>query len=155
VYTLIKWLHLLALIVWVGEIVFFSFVVAPGLFRTFDAPDAGRAVGAIFPIYYRVGYVCGVVLIATCLFFLARGSAPAWWGFAGAASAVMLAATLYAGIVLQPRASAMRPLIHDPAAGQAVKDEFGRLHRLAVILNGVVLLCGLGVSVVSATKLQP
>lgn len=154
-YVLIKWLHLLALIVWLGEIVFFSFVVAPSIFRLFDTAEAGRAVGAIFPIYYRVGYACGLFLVVTCVVFLVSGDAPAWWGLAGVASALMLAATLYAGLVIQPRASAMRTMIHDPAAPQTVKDEFGRLHRMAVILNGVVLLCGLGVSLVSATKLQP
>jgi len=44
-HAVVKWLYLLALVVWVGEVVFFSFVAAPALFRTFPVVDAGRAVG--------------------------------------------------------------------------------------------------------------
>ena len=69
----VTWLYLMALIVWVGEVVFFSFVVAPAVFRTFPPPavEAGRVIGAIFPTYYRIGYACGAVLLVTTLVLLA------------------------------------------------------------------------------------
>jgi uncharacterized membrane protein len=150
-----KWLYLMALVIWLGAVVFFSFVTAPSLFRTFDAPQAGRAVGGIFPTYYRLGYVCGAVLLASSLMFLAAGTARVQWGASSLLAAAMLAATLYAGLVIQPRATQLRPQIHEAGAPQAVKDEFSRLHRLAVTLNGAVLLCGIGLTVITATKLQP
>ena len=153
--TLIKWLYLIALIVWVGEVVFFSFVVAPAMFRTFPTADAGRAVGAVFPTYYRVGYVCGALLLLTNLFLLGSATARAWWGVNAALAAVMLAATLYAGFVIQPRAAELRPQIHDPAPPPGAKEEFDRLHRLAVQLNGAVLVCGAVASVITARALRP
>lgn len=150
-----KWLYQMALIVWMGEIVFFSFVVAPSLFRTFPTPDAGRAVGAIFPTYYRLGYVCGAVLVLTSLLLHRGATARAAWCANAVIAAVMLAATVYAGAVIQPRAAALRPQIHEADAPQAVKEEFRRLHRLAVQLNGAVLVGGICISIVTATALRP
>ncbi len=153
--TLVKSVYLLALIVWLGEVVFFSFVAAPAMFRTFPTPEAGRAVGAIFPIYYRLGYACGAVLLGACLLLWGGATARPWWSINAGLAAIMLAATLYAGVVIHPRASALRPQIHDATAPPSVKEEFDRLHRLAVRLNGAVLVCGLAVSVITARAIRP
>ena len=153
--TLMKWLYLLALIVWLGEIIFFSFIAAPTIFATFPTADAGRAVGAIFPTYYRIGYVCGAFLVAGTVVLLSTAVSRGWWSVNLALAAVMLALTLYAGMRVQPRAAALRPQIHETTAPAEVKDEFNRLHRTAVILNGVVLLCGLAVSVITAASVRP
>jgi hypothetical protein len=67
----------------------------------------------------------------------------------------MLGLTLYAGVIIEPRAAALSPQIHAPTATAAVKDEFSRLHRMAVVLNGVVLVCGLAVSVITAGSVRP
>ncbi len=154
-YLFVKWFYLTALIVWMGEVVFFSFVVAPSIFRTFPTAEAGRAVGAIFPTYYRLGYGCGALLLLTSVLLRSGAAARMWWSANIVLAALMLAATLYAGVVIQPRAAELRPQIHDAAAPQAVKDEFSRLHRLAVQLNGGVLVCGLCVSIITATALRP
>ena len=153
--TLVKWLYLMALIIWLGEVIFFSFVAAPSIFATFPPADAGRAVGAIFPTYYRTGYICGVILLFGALVLLGAAVSRGWWTVNLALAAVMLALTLYAGMRIQPRAAALRPQIHETTAPAEVKDEFSRLHRLAVILNGVVLLCGLAVSAVTAASVRP
>jgi uncharacterized membrane protein len=52
--VVLKFLYLAALVVWLGEVVFFSFVAAPAAFRTLPTPEAGRVVGAIFPLYYAL-----------------------------------------------------------------------------------------------------
>lgn len=152
---LAKWLFLMGLIVWLGGILFFSFVVAPVLFRTFPVEQAGMTVGAIFPWYYGVGYACGGLVLATSavLALRTRGSWR-WTGVAGIAAA-MLAATLYAGLAIQPRAAALRPGLHAPEASPAVRTEFDRLHRRAVHLNGAVLCGGLVISALVAGALRP
>ena len=154
-HVVVKWLYLLALVVWVGEVVFFSFVAAPALFGTFPAADAGRAVGAMFPTYYRLGYACLTLVFLGCVLFVATGVARTWWVVGTALAAVALAATLYAGVVVQPRATALRPQLHAPEAPPQVRTEFDRLHRLAVQLNGVALLCGLAISAITAAALKP
>ena len=156
-YGFVRWLYLMALIVWVGEVVFFSFVVAPAVFRTFPPPaaEAGRVIGAIFPTYYRIGYTCGALLLVTTLALLATAEVRTWLGVGAVLVAGMLAATVYAGVVILPRATELRPQIHAQAAPVGTKDEFDRLHRLAVTLNGAVLVGGVAVSVITATSLRP
>jgi len=154
-YGFVKWLYVMALIVWIGEVIFFSFVVAPGVFRTFEPPEAGRAVAAIFPMYYRIGYGCGIVLLVGSIIFLASVQARSWWAVSALLSAAMLAATLYAGVVLQPRASALRTQIHEPSPRPGVKEEFDRVHRLSVNLNAAVLVCGVVITVITAVRFQP
>jgi len=153
--SVVKWLYLVALIVWVGEVVFFSFVTAPGLFRAFPAPDAGRAVGAILPTYYLLGAVCGAVLLLTTVILAGSTTARLWWSLNALVVAVMLAATVYAGLGIQPRAAALRPQLHEPSAAPTVKEEFDRLHRQAVTLNSVVLLGGIVVTIITAASLRP
>jgi uncharacterized membrane protein len=151
----VKWLYLMALIIWLGEVIFFSFVAAPSIFATFPRPEAGLAVGAIFPSYYRIGYGCGIILLIGAIVLAGTAVARGWWTVNIVLAAVMLALTLYAGVVVQPRAAALRPQIHEPTATAAVKDEFSRLHRLAVVLNGVVLACGLALSAITASSVRP
>jgi len=151
----VKWLYLMALIVWVGEVVCFSLIVAPALFRALPSEEAGRAVSTIFPLYYRVGSVCGLILLLTNGMLFAAATGRLWWSVNAVLIAIMLGATLYAGLIVQPRATALRPQLHAENAPADVKPEFDRLHRLAVQLNGAVLLCGVAMSVVTATALRP
>jgi len=152
----VRWVYLAALIVWVGEVVFFSFVVAPAIFRTFPPPavEAGRVIGEIFPTYYKIGYGCGAVLLITTLVLLATAETRMWLGMGTLLVAGMLAATVYAGGIILPRATELRPQIHDPAAPAAAKDEFDRLHRRAVTLNGAVLVGGVMLTVITASRLK-
>jgi preprotein translocase subunit SecY len=152
----VRILFLLALIVWLGEVLFLSFVAAPTMFRIFSVEEAGRAVGALFPIYYKVGAVSGALLLVTALILRAGATGRMRWTVVAVVVAVMLVATLYAGLVIQPRAQALRPQLHQAGGAPAgVKAEFDSLHRLAVQLNGVVLLGGVAVAVLTAIGLKP
>ena len=112
-------------------------------------------MGAIFPTYYRIGCGAASSLLIGAVVLTGTAVARGWWAVNIVLAALMLALTLYAGVVIQPRAAALRPQIHAPTATAAVKDEFSRLHRLAVVLNGVVLVCGLAVSAITASSVRP
>jgi uncharacterized membrane protein len=152
-----KWIFVVSLAGWLGSVGFFSFVVAPSVFRAFpeeQRAEAGRVVGTIFPSYYRTGYVCGVVLlISTVLLWRGAATAPGRWAAAAVIVALMLAATFYAGLVIQPRAHSLRQEMHRASA--AAKPEFDRLHRRAVQLNAAVLVGGLVLSGIAAASLRP
>jgi uncharacterized membrane protein len=149
----VKLVHLLAGVVWVGGVVFFSFVAAPRLFQTLPREEAGRAVSAIFPTYYMLGYVCGTLLIVTALVLFAAGRNRRWL-VSGVVGAVMLGSSLYAGMVVQPRAHALRSQLAVTAADAPVHADFDRLHRLAVQLNGVVLIGGLLITGIAAGSIR-
>ena len=51
-----------------GMMIFFSFVLAPMIFKILDAENAGKFVRKIFPYYYFVNLI--FLLIAIILFFV-------------------------------------------------------------------------------------
>ena len=50
-----------------GMMIFFSFVLAPMIFKILDAENAGKFVRKIFPYYYFVNFI--FLTIATIIFF--------------------------------------------------------------------------------------
>lgn len=121
-------LMVLPLGVWLGAMVFFSFIGAPKLFSVLDKEQAGAAVTAIFPQYYTFGAGLGVGgFVAGLIYGIVRG-----FGFRlGLVFLFILlavAATGYARWGLIPRM--------DEAANEA----FERYHRLSVILNGFTMV---------------
>ena len=134
----------LAISLWLGGMVLFTFIVTPTLFATQAREAAGRSVGAIMPLYFRYG------LILTGIAFLVRiVSREAWPGarrLIGTfllVAAVVLTAFQYFG--LEPRMSAIKRTvasfdttpIEDPA-----RKEFSRLHGISMALNLLLILDG-------------
>ena len=71
----IKWLYIVALGVWVGSIIFFSFFIAPTVFKVLKPEDAARLQRALFPKYYLVGMICaGMIGLGATAIFTASGS---------------------------------------------------------------------------------
>ncbi len=154
--ALLRFVHLLALGVWVGSVVFFSFVTAPTLFGALPRDLAGRAVSAIFPRYYALGGACGALALLTGLLLGARQPA---WGRVLAAELVLLALmtgiVVYAGGVVLPQAAGARlalPSLEGTPAYDDAKARFDALHRRSVFLNGTVLI--LGIAAVALAALQ-
>jgi len=147
--TILRLCYLLGLSVWIGEVIFFSFVVAPAIFSVLGPAPAGDVVSVIFPRYYALGIGAATVTLASALALGRRATLPRLWTATSAVVAVGLLATVIAGTVVHPRAQHLRAAAH--AAGQAPSDSepFQRAHRLAVGLNGAALLAaiiGLGLS---------
>lgn len=132
--NLLLFLELAAVSVWLGSIVFFSFVVAPTLFGSLGSETAGKAVRGIFPKYYLLGMVCGIVL---CGVHVMRGVLWYWGGMIRPSIMLFGLLTLvaaYARQKLTPAVNAARE------AGASGKVEFDRLHKRSVRLSGVLLL---------------
>ncbi len=135
-----------AVLVWLGVMAFFAGVVAPAAFSTLDREAAGRFVSAVFPRYYAVGAVLGALALAGLGFRLVLGPRRPWDGLPPLLVAVMLAATLYAWLVVLPAAHAAREALRqNGSAPGGVSTEalaFARLHRLSGVLNGTAMLAG-------------
>jgi uncharacterized membrane protein len=145
----------MALVVWLGTIIFFSFGVAPVVFTALPVETAGEAVGAIFPRYYGFGLSAGGVLVLSAFGLGLAADAGRRWFTIGSLGAIMFAMTLYAAIVLQPRASALRQALHAQAAPPpGTQEEFDLVHRAAVGLNVGTLILGLGVVGATAAALR-
>jgi len=135
--------YLLAIVCWLGAIIFFSAFVAPVIFTRLPIAEAGQVVSVIFPRYYALGYVSGIVAVALAVHFAISRGARGWWSGTALLLAVALALTLYAGLVVRPAVDAIRQVSEEPNPDPARMAEFDRLHRLSVTLNGSVLILDL------------
>jgi len=129
----------LALAIWLGETIFLSLVAAPVLFSQMETAAAGQVMSLLFPYYYGLGAVCGgLLVIAAALLWRRLGRQALWWALGGTLAAAMVAVTVYAAVVMQPRLHELRAA--RDAGDASAQAEFDHLHRLSVQLNGAVLL---------------
>jgi acyl-phosphate glycerol 3-phosphate acyltransferase len=159
---LTKTLHVLALGLWFGSVVFFTFA-AVLIFQSFDSlaakPPAERpawlpqsfskenatqlasyAVGPIFPWYFLLQGSCGILALATCLPW------PSWepqqtvhkirFVIVALAFATVIAAWPIAQKVGDLRDARYSS---DPTAAASAKADFGRWHGYSLVLNFVSL----------------
>jgi uncharacterized membrane protein len=141
----IKWFYLVTLAVWVGSIIFFSFVVAPTVFKTLKPEDAARLQRAMFPKYYLVGIICAGIGIVCVGLLLAERSFGKWPGVLSLLLIAVMGTTDFwlrqtvvphMAEIREQRAAASEP---DPK----LEAEWKTLHRLSVQLNVAVLVAGL------------
>lgn len=147
--TLIHFIYLLSLVMWLGSIIFFSFFAAPAVFRLLDRKQAGEVVGAIFPKYYGIGYICSV-LAAAALMLSPNGLEGPPLIFL----TIMAACTFYAGLFINPQAKTLKQQMQDqPENREALETQFRSLHRWSVRLNATVLIFGLGLLWTTAMRI--
>jgi len=155
----LRFVHLLALGLWIGSVVFLSFVAAPALFGALPRDAAGRAVSTIFPRYYAFGAACGVTALLSGLLLGARRMS---WGrllvIELALLALMTGIVLYSGRVVLPQASearAARDGSREAKALDTAQARFDVLHRRSVLLNGTVLLLGIVAFALATVQRSP
>ena len=143
-----------AVLGWLSVMVFFAGIVAPAAFTALDREAAGRFVSAVFPRYYLGGAALGAVALAALAARAALGRFRLGDGLPLLLVAGMLAATLYAWLVVLPAAHAAREAARQAVAGAASPEAlaFARLHRLSGILNGVTMIAGVLVLVVLGVR---
>jgi len=139
----LRYLHLLALIVWIGGIIFLSFVIAPLAFHSMPTTHlAGIIVGGSLRVLHTIGLICAAVLIATTL-LLSHGKHLRW---ILAIAAVMFALTAWSQYRILPRMDAARDANGgDIPVGCTTQPcrTFQRLHHRSVHAEVLVLLGGL------------
>jgi hypothetical protein len=149
-------IYLLAMVCWLGSVIFFSFFTAPVVFTVLARPDAGKVVSVIFPRYYILGYIAGGLAFLIAIYLLIAGGGPrGWWLASVLTIGIALGCTFYAGIVVRPRVDAIRGVSEEANPDPATKAEFDHLHHLSVMLNGGVLLLDLIALFGTAAALAP
>jgi uncharacterized membrane protein len=147
--------YLLCLVCWFGGMIFFSVFTAPIIFTVLPVAEAGKVVGGIFPRYYLMGYVAGVVSSILAAYFAMAHAPRLWWGLAALALMIAFGVTCYAGIVVRPRIDSIRAVNEEPNPDAARKAEFDRLHHLSVTLNVAAMALNLAALLSTAAALAP
>ncbi len=128
-------IFLLAAGVWTGTIVFQSAVVTPTVFTGLDETQARVFLRTLFPRFFRLGLVCGIVMATVLAVIAVSGAASNTLTAMAVLTAIML---IFGAISL-----ALVPLINAARdAGPPGAARFKALHRLSVILTVLVLMLG-------------
>ena len=141
---IIRFIHLSSLVVWIGSIVFFSFIAAPCIFKALPRETAGDVVGEIFPKYWLIGYICSIAALLTLAYMSAyEKSVPV---IKISLLVLMTLITFYAGLVVGNKAREIKAeikAVEDPAKKEFLRTEFKTLHLKSVILNIALLILGI------------
>ena len=144
---------LLALIVWIGGIIFFAFVLAPTLFHVLPTTKlAGDVVNATLGKLHWIGLVSGVVfLVCSLLYNWQKHVQLKPFAWSHALVALMLVFTVVSQFGITPR---MRELRSSPSIMESPdgRNEFDRLHAWSTRLEGGVLLLGIGMVGLTARR---
>jgi uncharacterized membrane protein len=152
-----RFLMLLALVVWVGGIIFFAFVMAPSAFAVLPTHQmAGNVVNRALPILHWMGIVSGVVFLAVGL--LTRedntvGRMPT----KSLLVVVMILLTLISQAGVSRRMGVLRAqmgTIDELARTDPRRAEFNRLHGWSTGIEGTVLALGLVVVYLTAREMR-
>jgi hypothetical protein len=150
---------LLALIVWIGGIVFFAFVLAPTVFSVLPTTKlAGDVVSTTLTKLHWMGLVSGVVFLISSLFYNWQKHVQLRpFALTHIFVMLMLVFTLVSQFGITPRMRELRAelQISDvPIPITTQRAEFDRLHVWSTRLEGGVLLLGLGVVVLTARRFE-
>lgn len=161
--TLLRSLILLALVMWVGGLLFFGAVVAPVAFESLMPmfPDpavglqvAGTMVRDSLTHLHDIGLFCGAALLLLFVVERVTRAARRSIGPPILLVAVMMGLTAYSQFSIIPRMEMLRikagAAMADSGSTNPARLDFNRLHTLSTSLEGIVLLCGLGLIVLSA-----
>jgi len=141
---------LLALIVWIGGIIFFAFVLAPTLFSLLSVNQAGNVVSSSLTALHWMGILSAAVFLTCSLLYnLSKYARPKPFAVVNVFVMLMLALTLISQFGITSRMRTLRPQIE---ASIEARAEFDRLHHWSTRSEGGVLLLGLGVVVLTARR---
>jgi uncharacterized membrane protein len=161
--SFLRFLMLLSLVIWVGGIIFFAFVLAP---TAFNIPAvlpnthlAGHVVGRALGKLHWIAIVCGIVFLLSSLFYsyVTQGSARVF-AVRNLLIVVMLLLTMISQFGIIPRMDVLRAQVSDFSAVPAdnpVRAQFDALHVWSTRVEGIVLLLGLVVVYLTAGVFSP
>jgi uncharacterized membrane protein len=146
--SFLRFLMLLSLVLWIGGLVFFAFVVAPSAFRVLPTTHlAGNVVGASLGKLHWIGIISGVVYLFSSMLYsyFTNGTAHVF-AFRHILVCLMLALTLISQFGIIPRMDTLRASLGEVAAApidNPQRVEFSMLHVWSTRVEGAVLLLGL------------
>ncbi|MGA9509407.1 MAG: DUF4149 domain-containing protein [Candidatus Sulfotelmatobacter sp.] len=156
--SFLRFLMLLSLIVWIGGLIFFAFVLAPTAFTIPDVlPNthlAGNLVGRVLGKLHWIGLISGLIfLISSLLYSRLTDGTVHLFAARHVLLCLMLALTLISQFGIIPRMDVLRASLGDVRSAPIDNPEriqFDALHVWSTRVEGAVLLLGLVVVYLTA-----
>ncbi len=146
--SLLRYLMLLSLVVWIGGLIFFAFVLAPTAFQVLPNTHlAGNLVGRALGKLHWIAIISGIVFLISSLLCsrMSEGTAHVF-AIRHVLICLMLALTLFSQFWIIPRMDTLRASVGDFSAvpiSNPARVQFDALHVWSTRLEGGVLLLGL------------
>jgi len=154
--SFLRYLMLLSLVVWIGGLIFFAFVLAPTAFQVLpDTHLAGNVVGRALGKMHWIAIISGIVFLISSLFYsyLIQGTAHVF-ALRHILICLMLALTLFSQFWIIPRMDTLRAQVGDFSAvplTNPARMQFDALHVWSTRVESAVLLLGLAVVYLTAS----
>jgi uncharacterized membrane protein len=157
--SFLRYLMLLSLVVWIGGLIFFAFVLAPTAFQVLPSTHlAGNVVGRALGKLHWIAIVFGVIFLISSLLYsrLTDGTAHIF-AMRHVFICLMLALTLFSQFWIIPRMDTLRASVGDFATipvDNPLRVQFDALHVWSTRVESAVLLLGLVVVYLTAGSLH-
>ena len=148
---------LLSLVVWIGGLLFFAFVLAPTAFSVLPTSHlAGNVVGRALGKLHWIAIISGIIFLASSLLYsrFTDGTAHLF-AARHVLLCVMLVLTLVSQFGIIPRMDALRASLGDVRSvpiDNPERVQFDALHVWSTRVEGAVLLLGLVVVYLTASS---
>ena len=156
--SFLRSLMLLSLVVWIGGLIFFAFVLAPTAFQVLPNTHlAGNVVGRALGKLHWLAIISGIIfLVCSMLYsYLTNGTAHLF-AMRHILICLMLALTLVSQFWIIPRMDILRASVGDFSTvplDNPVRVQFDSLHVWSTRVEGAVLLLGLVAVYLTASAL--
>jgi uncharacterized membrane protein len=156
--SFLRFLMVLSLVVWIGGLIFFAFVLAPSAFQVLPSTHlAGNVVGRALGKLHWLAIFSGIIFLITSLLYsyLTQGSAHIF-AMRHILIRLMLALTLFSQFWIIPRMDTLRASVGDFATvplNNPERVQFDALHVWSTRVESAVLLFGLVVIYLTASAL--
>jgi hypothetical protein len=141
----LRYVYIVALVVWLGGMVVLGAIVAPTTFQVLQAsaPETGRALagelfGVILARFHYRAYVAGGVLLITLAIMAILGPRPSGFAIRLAIIAVMLGVVVYSGVSVIGEIDSIQRAVGTLPSRLAATDprrlRFDHLHLLSTRL---------------------
>src|SRR6476469_1947873 len=142
---LLRYLYVVALVIWVGGLIVAGAIVAPSVFgvlQAWNAADgrvlAGQVFGAVLLRLTWLSYAMGVVMFLALTLHRLLGARPLKYGIRVGIMALMLLMMFVMGFYLIPRVNDIQSHVTGSVSALAETDarrvEFDKLHRFSTIV---------------------
>lgn len=147
-------LRLLALILWVGSILFFAAVLAPTAFHVLpSAQQAGLVVGASLHSLHSIGLWCGIAIIVALRLIKDRPyRLKSQLGLVVAMMALTYASNAFILAPMERDRAAASGYISALTPDSPLRQDFDARHAWSTRVEVGVLLCGLALTVLIAAE---
>ena len=150
----LRYLYVVALVLWVGGLIVAGAIVAPSVFGVLQSWNeaqgrvlAGQVFGEVLLRLTWLSYAMAAVMFITLTLHRLLGARPVKYGIRVGIMALMLLLMMITGFYLIPEVDAIQAQVSGPVSELPDTDprrvEFNRLHGLSNILFSITAIGGL------------